>query len=104
MKRPSKVKAAFLGAPVGALAGLVATLFALFVLMYGVGSFLRSTDILGDIIYASGWEAVGTLFGFVVSLWFGGFVAIVVLIDHFPFGRYRLRLVHKDDPTPEVFS
>ena len=27
-----------------------------------------------------------------------------VAIDAFPFGRYRLRLVPKDDPTPEVFS
>ena len=37
--------------------------------------------------------------------WFAGMVAALLLLtDHFPFGRYRLRLVPKDDPTPEVFT
>lgn len=27
-----------------------------------------------------------------------------LLIDRFPFGRYRLRFVPKDDPAPGVFS
>ena len=28
----------------------------------------------------------------------------LVCVDHLPFGRYRLRLVPKDDSAPEVFS
>ena len=106
-KKASPMKAGILAAPVVAIVGVVVMLTA----AYAVSAV--SEAIILEVTGRHGSQLEFPFSTIANSMWVVGLgigitaavvANFVILVNYFPFGRYRLRLVLKDDPTSEVFS